>query len=116
MFQKQIEKFLNNLKDDLVKLLRENVLYLLAKLDDIHFHEYALKLYQNRLSVKIPCNLQKPVYSAILMKGTSETLEDFVKMYIESKIPEEKEKIALLLAEIEREDLVQVVLDFSFSV
>ncbi len=103
--------------DDLVKLLRENVLYLLAKLDDKEFNEYAMNLYTNRLNAHIPCNLQKPVYTSILKNAsTNEILEDFVKMYIECKVPEEKEKLALLLAEIGREDLIQVVLDFAFSV
>ena len=91
-------------------------MYLQAKIDDKNFSEFAQSLYKNRQLTRIPPNLQKPVYASILRSATAETLEEFAQMYIECKTPEEKEKIALLLAEVTREDLIQKVLEFAFSV
>lgn len=51
--------FLN--QDDMQKLLKENILYMLAKIDDKDIYEFSKKLYKNRQHEKIPADLQKAV-------------------------------------------------------
>jgi hypothetical protein len=127
-FKKFLNKFLETIsldvgffeqasENDLVKLVRENVLYFLAKVDDKTFHDHALKLYENRHTIKISSNLQKPVYTSILRNITKpEVLDEFIQMYTKCTIPEEKEKIALLLAELNTRDLINKILELAFSV
>ncbi|CAF0941231.1 unnamed protein product [Brachionus calyciflorus] len=102
-------------EDDLVKLLKENVLYILAKIDDPEFRDFAIESYKNRSNKKIPCDLQKAVYTCVLRNGDSSVIDEFIELYQKSPTPEEKEKTAILLGEVCSSELIDKVLNLSIS-
>jgi hypothetical protein len=51
-----------------------------------------------------------------LSDADSNTVDFFIELYDKCDIPEEKEKIALLLGKVNDPQIVQKVLDFSISV
>jgi len=102
--------------DDQTLLLHEKILYSLARTDDDDFHLYAKKLYENRSLKQIPANLQKSVYTSILRNGSQMTIEEFKDMYTKCYTPEEKERLIVILSEVNKDDLIESVLEFSISV
>ena len=108
---------IENHEDDLIRLLKENVLYLLAKTDDEEFQKYSKNLIIKHSSlIHVQADLQKAVFTSLLRKGNLEIVKEFISMYEKSETPEEKERIAILLAEVIDDDLINFVLEFSMSV
>ena len=97
-------------------LLHEKILYSLARTDDNEFYLFAKNLYENRTLKQIPANLQKSVYTSILRNGSQSTVEEFKDMYKKCYTPEEKERLIVLLSEVNKDDLIETVLEFSISV
>ncbi len=60
--------------------------------------------------------MQKSVYTSLLRKGNLETVKEFISIYEKCETPEEKERIAILLAEVIDDELIKYVLEFSMSV
>ena len=56
------------------------------------------------------------IYTAVLRNANENIIAEFVQMYKECYTPEEKERIILLLAEVNREDLIEIILKFSITV
>jgi hypothetical protein len=56
------------------------------------------------------------VYTSILSNADSKTVDFFIGLYDKCEIPEEKEKIALLLGKVNNSEMIQKVLEFSISV
>jgi hypothetical protein len=101
----------------LIRLLKENILYLLAKTDDDEFYNFSRKLIAEKSSLdEVQADLQKAVFTSLLRKGNLETVRKFISMYEKSETPEEKERIAILLSEVIDDELINFVLDFSMSV
>ncbi|RNA29937.1 puromycin-sensitive aminopeptidase [Brachionus plicatilis] len=102
-------------EDDLQKFLKENILYMLAKIDDPDFKQFALNAFNERNNVPIPADLQKPIFTSVLRNGNTDIVNDLISLYKESSIPEEKEKIAILLGEVIAAESIELVLKFSIS-
>jgi hypothetical protein len=108
---------IENHEDDLTRLLKENILYLLAKTDDEEFQKFSNNLIIEKGSlVHVQADLQKAVFTSLLRKGNLEFVKEFISMYEKSETPEEKERIAILLAEVIDDDLINFVLEYSMSV
>jgi hypothetical protein len=98
-------------------LLKENLLYLLAKTDDEDFNKFSKQIVSNSNELNnVQPDMQKPVYTSLLRNGNMDTVNQFINLYEKSHMPEEKERIAILLAEVVSEELINFVLEFSLSV
>ena len=56
------------------------------------------------------------IYTAVLRNADENIIAEFVQMYKQCYTPEEKERIILLLAEVNQEDLIAIILKFSITV
>ena len=91
--------------------------HFIAQLDDKDFAEYANTRFAERKARPIPSFIQKPVYTAVLRSAKDvSVVDEFMAMYEETTIPEEKERLALMLSQVCQPDLVRKVLDYSISV
>jgi hypothetical protein len=128
-----------SLKDDVSRQLYGNIFYALAKFDDKKFKEYATIAYTNRRTMSIPADMQKAVifmyhyhylrhileslkiigkkvFTSILRNGEEKTVDEFIEMYKMCELPEEKERIAIILSEVCDIGLIEKVLRFALSV
>ena len=56
------------------------------------------------------------MYTSVLTDANDLLVEEFIQMYSKSDSAEEKERIVLMLSEVQDEDLIEKNLDLSLSV
>ncbi|XP_011349925.1 puromycin-sensitive aminopeptidase isoform X2 [Ooceraea biroi] len=98
-------------------LLRSLVLHRLAALDDKDTIEEAKRRFELHVNgtTTLAADLRSPVYRAVLSVGDADTYETMLKLYKDTDLQEEKERILRALGVVKDEALLKKVLDFSMS-
>ncbi|XP_012523522.1 puromycin-sensitive aminopeptidase isoform X2 [Monomorium pharaonis] len=98
-------------------LLRSLVLSRMAVLNDQDTIEEAKRRFELHVNgtTTLAADLRSPVYRAVLSVGDANTYETMIKLYRESDLQEEKERILRSLGAIKDETLLRKVLDFAMS-
>ena len=98
-------------------LLRSRVLGKWVSFQDESTIQEAKKRFSLHISGKtiLAADLRSPVYRAVLSVGDSETFETMLKLYRESDLHEEKDRILNALGSVQDESLLAKVLEFSMS-
>ncbi|XP_076380001.1 puromycin-sensitive aminopeptidase isoform X3 [Megalopta genalis] len=99
-------------------LLRSLVLDRMAVLNDRDTIEEAKKRFELHVSRKtlLSADLRSPVYKAVLSNGNNETYQTMLKLYRETDLHEEKDRILKALGAIKDEAILAEILEFAMSV
>ncbi|KAL0113903.1 hypothetical protein PUN28_011320 [Cardiocondyla obscurior] len=98
-------------------LLRSLVLGRMAALNDENTIEEAKRRFELHVNgtTTLAADLRSPVYRAVLCVGDINTYMTMIKLYKETDLQEEKERILRALGAIKDEALLRKVLDFAMS-
>lgn len=98
-------------------LLRSLVLNRLISFSCNNTIEEACKRFQNHVdgTCLLPADLRSACYKAVLQSGDENTFIDMLKLYRETDLHEEKDRISRALGSITIPDLLMKVIDFAMS-